>query len=85
MPAPSSREWYDIVMSDKAIAGLVTAAVVAPVALLCCLGPVVLGSIFGGIVGWIGGLNLVAAAGMALAIGLFAYGFLRWRKARRHQ
>jgi hypothetical protein len=71
-------------MSDKPIAGLVIAAMVAPVALLCCLGPVVLGSILGGIVGWLGGLNLIAAAGAALAIGLLICGFLRWRKARRH-
>lgn len=70
--------------SDKPFVGLVIAAVVAPVALLCCLGPVVLGSILGGIVGWFGGLNLLAAGGVATAIGLLAYGFLRWRRARRH-
>jgi hypothetical protein len=78
-------EWYDVPMSDKPIVGLVIAAVVAPVALLCCLGPVVLGSILGGIVGWFDGLNLLAAGGVALATSLLTYGFLLWRKARRHQ
>jgi len=71
-------------MSDKPIAGLVIAAVMAPLALFCCLGPVVLGSVLGGIISWLGGLNLAAGAGAALAAGLLAYGFLRWRKARRY-
>jgi hypothetical protein len=71
-------------MSDKPIAALVIAAVMAPLALFCCLGPVVLGSVLGGIMSWLDGLNLVAGAGAALAAGLLAYGFLRWRKVRRH-
>jgi hypothetical protein len=60
-------------MSDKPITSLVIAAVAAPVALLCCLGPVVLGSAFVGLVGWLGGLSLAAAAVVVLAASLLAY------------
>lgn len=70
-------------MDEKPVAGLVTAAVAVPLVALCCLGPAVLGSILGGMVGWFGGLNAVEVAAAALAAGALAYGFLRWRRARR--
>jgi hypothetical protein len=70
-------------MSDKPFAGLVIAAVAAPVAILCCLGAVFLGSLLGGMVGWLSGLNLVAGAGLVLVASLLAYGFVLWRRVRR--
>ncbi len=69
-------------MNEKPVAGLVTTAVVAPLVAVCCLGPAAFGSILGGVAGWLGGLNAAAVAGPALAAGLVAYGFFRWRGAR---
>ena len=69
-------------MNDKPVAGLVTFAMVAPVVALCCLGPVVLGSVLGGVVSWFAGLGPAEVAAGALAMGLAAYGSLRWQRAR---
>ena len=72
-------------MSEKSGAGLAVAAVVVPLVALCCLGPAVLGSVLGGIVGWLGGLGPDAAAGAGIATGLAAYGLFRWRRGRGHR
>lgn len=72
-------------MNDKPVAGFATAAVVAPLVVLCCLGPVVLVSVLGGAVTWFAGWGLAEAAAGALAVGLVAYGILRWRRARLRQ
>ena len=47
-------------MDDKIVAGAVTAVVVAPICAFCILGPAVVGSLLGGISGWIGGDWLVS-------------------------
>src|SRR5258708_22283227 len=60
-------------MNDKPVAGLVTAAVIVPIVALCCLGPTVLASLVGGLVGWMGGLGSAEVAGAALAVGFVAY------------
>ena len=69
-------------MKDNPFAGLVAAVLVVPLVVLCCLGPALLGSLLGGMAGWLGGLNVVEMAGAAVAAGLVAYGLLRWRRAR---
>jgi hypothetical protein len=69
-------------MSDNRIAGFVTALLISPLVVVCCLGPPVLGSILGVLVGWLGGLGLAEVVGTALAAGLVVYGLLRWRRAR---
>ena len=64
-------------MSDKPVAGIVTAAVAVPVVALCCLGPAVLGSIAGGVLGWFGGLGPVAAIALVFGAALALYGVAR--------
>ena len=69
-------------MSDKPVAMLVTAAVVAPICSLCVLGPAFLFSWLGGLVG---GLNPVVATGLAIVGAILVYGFFSRRKSRRAQ
>ncbi len=67
-------------MSDKLMAGLVAAAAVAPICAVCVLGPAAVGSMFVGVLGWLGG------AGPVLTIGLMAVGgALVYRTARRRK
>ncbi len=70
-------------ISEKLIAGLVTAAVIAPVCAVCVLGPAVLASIFAGIAGWLGGFDMIVTAGLVLVLGITVYGFIRRRGAGR--
>lgn len=68
-------------MSEKPIAGIVTAAIVAPLAAVCCLGPALFGSILSSVFGWFSGVDPVVTIGLALAVGGGAYGILRRRSA----
>lgn len=72
-------------MNDKGVAGLTTALLIAPLVVVCCLGPAVLGSALGALVGWLGGFGPAEVFGAALAGGLSVYGLFRWRRrqARR--
>ena len=74
-------------MSDKPIAGLVIAAVVAPLCVLCVLGPVILASGVAGAWGWLSGLGPVVVLGLVVLVAALVYGLLRRRKARtsRHE
>lgn len=69
-------------MDDKPVVGLVTAAVIARVVALCCLGPGVVGSLLGGVVGWLGGLGPEDVVGAAVAAGFVAYALRRWHRGR---
>ncbi len=64
-------------MSDKPVAALVTAAVVAPLCAVCILGPAFLGSALAGATGWFGGLGPVVTGGLAMIAGIAVYGFVR--------
>ena len=70
-------------MSEKLVAGLVTAAVVAPLCAVCILGPALLASMFAGGLGWLGGFDPVVTVGLVLAAGIAVYGIARRRRARR--
>src|SRR5262249_54954997 len=72
-------------MNDNRVAGFVTALLVAPLVVVCCLGPAVLGSALGALVGWVGGLGPVEVIAAAFAAGLAIYGFLRLRRARSNR
>ena len=72
-------------MQDKLAAGLVAAIVVAPVCAVCILGPAVLASVLAGITGWIGGLDPVLVAGLAILAGIAVYGIVRRRNSRPAQ
>jgi hypothetical protein len=68
-------------MNDKPVAGILTTLAVMPMVVLCCLGPLVLGSaVLAGTVGWLAGGGGLATVGAALAVGalvlplgIFAY------------
>jgi len=57
-------------MSEKLMAGLVTALVIAPVCSLCILGPAALAAFFGGLVGWLDGFDLLTIVGLAAMVGV---------------
>jgi membrane protein implicated in regulation of membrane protease activity len=65
-------------MSDKPIAGLLAAIVVAPLCLVCALGPAALAAAVGSVLAWLGGVGLPLIA-VVLAIA----GWLAWRAFRR--
>jgi membrane protein implicated in regulation of membrane protease activity len=67
-------------MGEKLFAGLVAAAVIAPLCAVCILGPAVLTSIFTGIAGWLGGFGPVAVTGLSLVTGIAVYAAVRRRK-----
>ena len=70
-------------MGEKFFAGLVAAAVIAPLCAVCILGPAVLTSIFTGIAAWLGGFDLVGTAVLGLVAGIAVYGIIRWRRVQR--
>jgi len=69
-------------MNDNRVASFVTALLVAPLVVVWCLGPAILGSALGVLVGWVGGLGSVEMIGAGFAAGFAVYGLLRWRRAR---
>ena len=70
-------------MSDKLMAGLVTALLVAPICAVCILGPAVLGAGIGWILGWLGDLGVVEAASAAVLAGVLSHWlWRRWRRTR---
>jgi hypothetical protein len=78
----STAHCHGVAMNDKPVAGVVTALVAVPLALLCCLGPIALGSVLAGVAGWLGGLGVFAILGVVLTAAAAGYGLLRWRWAR---
>jgi len=67
-------------MSDKPKAGLVTAVVIAPLVVLCCAGPPLIGPAVVAITAWIGGIGPVAMVLAGILSALLVGSFLRWRK-----
>ena len=67
-------------MSDKLVAGLVTAAAVGPICAVCILGPTF---VFSWVSGIFSGLGPVVATGLAIIAVILTYGLLRRRRARR--
>lgn len=65
-------------MSDKPVAILVTAAAVAPLCLICVLGPAALVAAGGWFLAWFGDLGMPLIASV-LAVG----GWLAWRTLQR--
>lgn len=70
-------------MSDKILAGLVTAVAVAPICALCILGPAIFASIFAGVAGWFGGLGPALTTGLVLVAGIAVYRSVRRRNGRQ--
>jgi len=67
-------------MSEKLVAGLVTAAVISPICAVCVLGPAAFGSLFAGAFGWLGGFGPLTTLALMIAAGALVYRhFLRRR------
>ena len=69
-------------MSDKVVAGLVTAAVVAPICAVCIGGPVFLASAAAGIGGWFSGLGAGASTGLAIIAAFVVVALVKRRKRK---
>lgn len=65
-------------MSDKPLAGLMAALAVAPLCLVCVLGPAALVAAGGWFLAWLGGFGVPLIASV-LAVG----GWLAWRALQR--
>ena len=71
-------------MSDKPVAALVTAFAIAPFCVVCALGPAVVGSALGGVVGWFGGLRGVATVLIMVVVAAIATAMARaWLRRRQ--
>jgi hypothetical protein len=74
-------------MSEKFVAGIVTAAAIAPVCAVCILGPAAIGSLFAGAFGWLGDFGALGTIALmiAAAAGVLVYRhFLRRRMRAPH-
>jgi hypothetical protein len=65
-------------MSDKPIAGLVAAIAVAPLCLVCVVGPVAFGAAAGSALAWLAGSTLPL-----LTVAATVVGWVAWRAFRR--
>ncbi len=65
-------------MSDKSLAGLMAAVAVAPLRLVCMIGPAALVAAGGWFLAWLGGFGVPLIA-LVLALG----GWLAWRALQR--
>ncbi len=70
-------------MSEKLLAGLAAAVVIAPLCVLCVLGPTVIASMVTGITAWFGGFDPVVTLALALVAGMAVFVIVREQRARR--
>ena len=72
-------------MSEKLLAGLVTAVAVGPICALCILGPAFFGSLLAGALGWFGWLDPMLATGVMIIGAIVVFGLARkWNARARH-
>ncbi len=72
-------------MSEKLLAGLVTAVAVGPICVLCILGPAFFGSLLAGALGWFGWLDPMLATGVMIIGAIVVFGLARkWNARARH-
>ena len=76
-------------MGEKFVAGIVTAAAIAPICAVCILGPAAVGSLFAGAFGWLGDFGplgtvalMIAAAAGVLVIRHFSRRRMRAPRSR---
>ena len=70
-------------MSDKPLAGILTAVIAVPGVVLCCVAltsPLLVGSVFAAVTAWIGGVDPVSALLIALITASAVVGIRQWRK-----
>jgi len=69
-------------MSDKLVAGIVTAVAITPICAVCILGPAAIGTLFAGAFGWLGGFGPLVTLALMIAAGALVYRHFLRRKAR---
>jgi hypothetical protein len=69
-------------MSEKLVAGIVTAVAITPICAVCILGPAAIGLLFAGAFGWLGGFNSLATLALMIAAGALVYRHFLRRRAR---
>ena len=69
-------------MSDKLVAGIITAAVISPICVVCILGPAAIGTLFAGAFGWIGGFGPLATIALMIAAGALLYNHFRRKRVQ---
>lgn len=69
-------------MSEKLVAGIVTAVAITPICAVCILGPAAIGSLFAGAFGWLGGFGPLATLALMIAAGALVYRHFLRRRAR---
>ncbi len=74
-------------MGEKFVAGIVTAAAIAPICAACILGPAVIGSLFAGAFGWLGDFGPLGTIALmiAAAAGALLYRHFSRRRKRAPQ
>ena len=69
-------------MGEKLVAGIVTAAVISPICAVCVLGPAVVGSLFAGAFGWLGGFGPLTTIALMIAAGAGALVYRHFLRRR---
>jgi len=69
-------------MSDKPVAGFVTTLVVAPMMILCCLGPVLYATFAAGFFGWLGGVSPMRIALIVTIVAGGGFLLVQWIKKK---
>ena len=70
-------------MGEKFVAGIVTAAAIAPVCAVCILGPAVVGSLFAGAFGWLGDFGSLGTIALMIAAGAGVLVYRDFSRRRR--
>lgn len=70
-------------MSDKPLAVLLAAVAVAPLCVVCILGPAVIGGMFAGWFGWMRDLSIGQTSILGLVVAMVAIGGAKIWRARR--
>lgn len=66
-------------MSEKLMAGVITAAIIAPICSVCILGTAALGGFLGSMAAWIGGFGPFATTGIIIATAAILVTFSKRR------
>ena len=70
-------------MGEKFVAGIVTAAAIAPVCAVCILGPAAVGSLFAGAFGWLGDFGPLGTIALMIAAAAGVLAYRRFFRRRR--
>ena len=70
-------------MGERFVAGIVTAAAIAPVCAVCVLGPAAVGSLFAGAFGWLGDFGSLGTIALMIAAAAGALAYRHFIRRRR--